>query len=96
MEAIRVQQKIEKRGELTVRNLPVEEGEEVEVLVLLTSHDSERRKQLTADQLLHSDIVGMWKDRTDIPDTIEYARQLRDEAERRVRTNGMRNDSSGQ
>jgi hypothetical protein len=32
MEAIRMQQTIQKRGELTIRNLPVEKGQQVEGL----------------------------------------------------------------
>ncbi len=96
MEAIRVQQKVEKRGELTLRNLPVEEGEEVEVLVLLTSHQGGERKRLTARQLLESDVIGMWEDRTDISDSSEYARVLREKAQRRSQLNGAGDDSPGQ
>jgi hypothetical protein len=33
MEAIRVQQTVQKRGELLIRNLPVEKGQQVEVLL---------------------------------------------------------------
>ena len=41
------------------------------------------RKYLTARQLASSEIVGMWKDRTDIGDSAEFARQLREKAQRR-------------
>jgi hypothetical protein len=44
---------------------------------------SPTKKQLTAKALLESGIVGMWKDRTDIGDTLEFARKLRERANTR-------------
>ncbi len=44
------------------------------------------RKYLTARQLLNSDLIGMWEDRTDIGDSSVYARQLREQAQKRERT----------
>jgi len=41
--------------------------------------------ELTARELLESRIVGLWADRDDIGDSLEYARQLRCEAEHRRR-----------
>ena len=35
------------------------------------------------DALMAAGVVGMWEDRTDIGDSVEYARQLRRQAERR-------------
>lgn len=90
MEAIRVQQTIRKSGELTIRNLPVQKGQQVEVLLLFTP--SAKRPRLTARQLLSSDLIGLWKDRTDITDSVAYARQLREQAQRRP---GISNDNSG-
>jgi hypothetical protein len=40
---------------------------------------------MTAGELLKSGFVGLWKDRRDIGDTLEFARQLRDRAQRRTR-----------
>lgn len=37
----------------------------------------------TVQALLDSGLVGMWRDRTDIGDSVEFARRLRDEAQRR-------------
>ena len=54
MEAIRVQQTIQKKGELTLRNLPVEKGQQVEVLLLFTPTEKGSRPRLTARQLLQS------------------------------------------
>jgi hypothetical protein len=33
--------------------------------------------------LLNSDLVGMWEDRTDVEDSVEFARNLRRRASRR-------------
>ena len=39
-------------------------------------------QKLTAGDLLQSELVGLWSDRTDIEDSVEFARQLRQQAER--------------
>ena len=91
MEAIRVQQTIRKNGELTIRNLPVQKGQQVEVLLLFTPPS--KRPRLTAKQLLNSELIGLWKNRTDIADSLGYARQLREQAQRRP---GINNVNSGQ
>ena len=38
---------------------------------------------ISLDEILKSDLVGLWADRTDIDDSIEYARELRRRASRR-------------
>ncbi len=38
---------------------------------------------LTSEEILASDFVGMWEDRTDIGDSVEYAQELRRRASRR-------------
>lgn len=81
MEAIRMQQKLRKKGELTLKNLPIAAGQEVEVLVLFPS--SQKPARMTAKELLNSGLVGLWKDRADIGDSVEFARQLREKAQRR-------------
>lgn len=42
-------------------------------------------RKLTARDLLESKIVGLWADRDDIEDSVEYARELRRKAEKRTR-----------
>ncbi len=37
----------------------------------------------TARDLLQSELVGLWADRADIGDSLTFARQLREQAERR-------------
>jgi len=66
--------------------IPVPEGVSPgeEVLITLVT-ETQGGKRLTAGDLLRSPLFGMWKDRTDIRDTIDFARKLRAEAERRPR-----------
>ena len=40
---------------------------------------------ITSAQILESEFVGMWVDRDDIADSVEYARQLRRRANRPLR-----------
>jgi|GEM_PF-496694 replicative DNA helicase len=42
-----------------------------------------KKRGMTARQLATSEIVGLWADRTDIGDSVEFARQLREKAQRR-------------
>ena len=42
-------------------------------------------KELTARDLLQSELVGLWADRKDIGDSLSFARQLRQQAEHRRR-----------
>lgn len=41
------------------------------------------RNYITARELLDSGIIGIWGARQDIGDSVEFARQLRDRAQRR-------------
>ncbi len=43
----------------------------------------QQKKPYTARDLLNSGLVGLWKDRDDIGDTLEFARKLRRQAETR-------------
>lgn len=47
-------------------------------------------RPLTARDLLQSELVGLWADRRDIGDSVEFARQLRKQAEHR----GVADDSA--
>jgi hypothetical protein len=40
----------------------------------------ESNKTFTARQLLNSGLIGVWENRTDIKDSLTYARQLRDQS----------------
>jgi hypothetical protein len=82
MQAIRLQKTIEKNGEISFHNLPVVAGQEVEIIVLLSPLPA-NKKVLTARELLDSSMIGLWEERDDITDSIVYARQLREQSQRR-------------
>lgn len=46
----------------------------------------ESPRELTARELLQSDLVGIWADRDDISDSLTFARRLRWQAEHRWET----------
>jgi hypothetical protein len=55
----------------------------------LTVHVDERvppQQSITGARLAQSGFVGLWKDRKDIGDSLEYARKLRRHAETRGRS----------
>ena len=83
MEAIRLHKIIEKDGEIMVTGLPYRKGQRIEMILLPESSVKPPKPYLTANQLLHSELIGIWKDREDIEDSAEYARQLREPAQRR-------------
>ncbi|OQW88574.1 MAG: hypothetical protein BWK78_08230 [Thiotrichaceae bacterium IS1] len=68
------------------------EAESLDVLQFLKFLES-RKKSLpppspvkhfmTAQDLLASDLVGLWADRDDLKDSLSYARQLREQAQQR-------------
>ncbi len=83
MEAIRLHKTVEKDGEIVLTRLPRRKGQSVEMIVLIDDVKSSTRPSLTAKQLRQSDLVGLWKDRDDIGESSDYARQLREQAQRR-------------
>ena len=85
MEAVRLHKIVEKDGEIVVTGLPCKKGQSIEVIVLVEPLSGDERPFLTAKELRHSELVGLWKDRQDIEDSISYARQLREQAQKRRR-----------
>ena len=83
MEAIRVEQVVMKDGEIIITGLPYKKGQVVEVIVLAQSQEPVPRSHLTVRQLRQSGIIGLWKDRSDIQGSTTYARQLREQAQKR-------------
>jgi hypothetical protein len=62
--------------------------EVLDFMVFLTQRTTLKLAQahtqpLTAADLLQSDLVGLWADRSDIDDSVSFARQLRQQAEHR-------------
>jgi hypothetical protein len=69
MEAIRLQRAIEKDGEISLTGFPYKKGQFVEMILMIEPLTAQSRPRLTARQLLHSDLVGLWEDRGDIEDS---------------------------
>ena len=84
MEALRINKLVEKDGEISLKDLPVKKGQQVEMIILLKTPDRPQKKFMTARDLLNSGLAGLWKDR-DIKDSVAYARQLREQAQNRRR-----------
>jgi hypothetical protein len=61
----------------------IKKGQQVETIMLIEPAALPERPRLTARQLLHSGLIGLWKDREDIIYSASYARQLRERAQRR-------------
>ena len=83
-EVIYVHTIVEHDGEVHLANLPVKRGQVVELSILIGPAETPKTS-LTAGALLASDLVGMWQDRTDIDNSADYARQLRNQAQHRER-----------
>jgi hypothetical protein len=85
MDALRIYTTIEHDGELRLDNLPLKKGQRIELLVLPEPLQT-TRPFMTADDLLVSPLIGLWDNRSDIGDSTTFARQLRERAQRRVRS----------
>lgn len=85
MKALRVHKIIEKDSEIHLTGLPCKKGQHIELIVLIEPVEEKARPSLTARQLLNSGLIGLWKDRTDIGDSLAYARILREQAQKRHR-----------
>ena len=81
MQAIKILETVKKDGELKIFGLPLKKGQRVEMIVMTEPLITESIGA-TAQNLLKSKIVGLWKDRP-IEDSAMYARILRDEAQNR-------------
>jgi len=85
MEAIRIQKIITKDGEVHIKGLPFKKGEQIEMLLLPESENIKNNNRLTARNMLNSKLIGIWKDRKDIKNSMSYARRLRDLAQNRCK-----------
>ena len=85
MEAIRLEKTVEVDGQITLTDLPYRTGDRVELILLSEPEHVRPTARGTARALLESELVGLWKDRDDIGDSPEFARHLREQAQRRTR-----------
>lgn len=84
MEAIRLQKVLEKDGEISISGLPYRKGQQLELILLAKPTPSIIRPNLTARQLINSELIGIWKERKEIIDSTTYARRIRNEAQNRM------------
>ena len=80
---VRIEHVIERDGEVVLSGLPFKRGQRVEVLVKPDMPESAPRRWLTGRDFLESGLAGMWRDRDDLGDSSEFARGLREAAQRR-------------
>ncbi len=84
MEAIRLQKILEKDGEIFISGLPYKKGQQLECILFAKPTSSTIRPNITARQLINSELIGIWKDREEVIDSSIYARRIREEAQNRV------------
>jgi hypothetical protein len=94
MNVIRLHRILEQDGQLLLTGLPYHKGQVIELIVLgdEPSQEDVSPAHLTAADLLKSPLPGLWKDRSDITNSSDYARQLREQAQHRHI--GERDDST--
>ena len=83
MTTIHLHETVQTDGEITLKGLPFKRGESVELILKSGPSEASGSPHLTARQLRHSGLIGLWRDRVDIKDSAAYARQLREQAQRR-------------
>jgi hypothetical protein len=82
--AIKQKVTIGRGGSISLRSRALKAGSTAEVIVLVEEESQEPvKKTMTGKDLLNSGLVGLWADRTDIGDSLEFAQALRRKAEQR-------------
>ncbi len=76
--------------DMKVTGLPFKKGQEVKVTFRPKGRSSKTKGKgatrypfSSAGRLLNSPLIGMWKDRKDIGNSVEFARKLRERASHR-------------
>jgi hypothetical protein len=82
--AIRQKVTIGRGGLISLRSRALKAGSTAEVIVLVDEEGQQAvKKTMTGKDWLNSELFGLWADRTDIGDSLEFAQALRRKAERR-------------
>jgi hypothetical protein len=82
--AFRQKVTVKQGGVINFRSQTLKAGDIAEVIVLVENDAKKAKgKIVTAADMLQSDLFGLWADRKDINDSLEYARSLRKQAEHR-------------
>ncbi len=83
--AFRQKVTVKRGGVINLRSQSLKAGDTAEVIVLV-ENGKKKAKTMTAADLLQSNLFGIWADRKDIGDSLEFARSLRRQAEQRGKT----------
>jgi len=92
MGSIQMDTVVEKDGVISMKvsGLPSKKGQEVKVTFKAKEKPSRTKEKSpakypfsSAGRLRNSPLIGMWEDRKDISDSVEFARKLREQAEKR-------------
>jgi len=92
MGSIQMDTVVEKDGVISMKvsGLPFKKGQEVKVTFKAKEKSSQTKGKCptkypfsSAGRLRNSPLIGMWEDRKDIGDSVEFARKLRERAEKR-------------
>ncbi len=92
MASIQMDTVVEEDGVINLKasGLPFKKGQEVKVTFKAKEKSARTKGKLptkypfsSAGRLRNSPLIGMWKDRTDIADSAEFARKLRERADKR-------------
>jgi hypothetical protein len=83
MKTVRVEQVVIEDGQVSITGLPYKKGQRVEVILVPQSTEPVMYPSLTVQQLRESGLIGLWRDREDIKDSVTYARKLREQAQQR-------------
>jgi len=83
--AFRQKVTVKRGGVINLHSQSLKAGDTAEVIVLV-ENGKKKAKTMTAADLLQSDLFGIWADRKDIGDSLEFARSLRRQAEQRGKT----------
>lgn len=81
--AFRQKVTVKRGGIINLRSQTLKAGDTAEVIVLVENNKKTKGKIVTAADMLQSDLFGLWADRKDIGDSLEFARSLRRQAELR-------------
>lgn len=84
MTTIRQQAIVQTNGTIEIHSTEFTPGQAVDVIVIVETATLPQRPRLTGHQLLESGMVGMWEAREDLGDSVVFARQQREQAQRRV------------
>ena len=81
MDEVKLKQVVAKDGELLITGLPFKKGQPVKIVV--SPQQGYIHTPLTVKQLRESGLIGLWQDRADVDDSSAFARQLREQTQRK-------------